>query len=173
MSALGDAADISASTLYYYLPGRQAVLDAVAGDLVDEETVGLVAALERAEGGVDSLCEVMQARVSMFIDDPDRFGVLYMQLVGVKLSPEVLSERIYPASARVMGELERRLAADQAAGLIHSDLKPREFANVGFFAVQGILSTALGMLASGGSLLFGVQTLADEAIATVRRAARV
>ena len=173
MAALAERADTSASTLYYYLPGRDAVVDALAADLVDLETERLMEALENSEGGVESLCAVMDARVRMYVDEPTRFGVLYLHLVGTSISPDTLRERIYPASAKTMGELERRLRADKEAGLVHPDLKPREFANVGFFATQGILATSLGMQASGGAMRFPVDVLLEEAKAMVRRAARV
>jgi len=173
MSALAGCADTSPSTLYYYLPSREAVVDALAAELVLQETEVMLAAMQPEHGGVDALVAVMEARVALFLHDPARFGALYMHLVGTRISASVLREHVYPQSARVMGELARRLAADQEAGRVHPDLSPRAFANVGFFAVQGILTTALGIEASGGALRFPVETLLSEAVATVRRAAAV
>jgi AcrR family transcriptional regulator len=171
IAALAARADTSPSTLYYYLPNRDAVIDALAAELVREESEAMLAAMEPVEGGVESLVAVMRTRVALYQEEPDRFAALYLHLLGARISPGVLQAEIYPRSAQVMGELAARLEADQAAGRVHRDLRPREFANVGFFAVQGILATAQGMRSAGGALLFPVETLLDEAVAVIRRAA--
>ncbi len=175
MAALAERADTSPSTLYYYLPGREAVLDAITADIVEADSDAQMAALAATEGlgGVESLCAVMDARAHLMAEDPERLGALYLHLVTVRVSEDVLRERVYPAAWRVMSELERRLRADQEAGRVHPDLDPRRFANVGFFATQGILTMWLGMKRMGGALLFSVDELMEESKATVRRAARL
>jgi len=175
MAALAERADTSPSTLYYYLPGREAVLDAITADIVERDSDAQLAALEATagQGGVESLCAIMEARARLVLDDPDRLGALYLHLVTVRVSKTVLEERVYPAAWKVMGELERRLREDQEAGRVHPELDPRRFANVGFYATQGILTMWLGMQRMGGELRFPVEELIEEAKATVRRAAAV
>ncbi len=129
-------------------------------------------ALDASSGGVDSVAAVMQARARFYMERPGAFRVLYGAMVSLGVSAQTLQEHVYPLSARTMGELERRLAADQERGAVHVELRPREFANVAFFAVQGILGAALGIAEAGGALRFGVEALVDEAVATMRRGAR-
>ena len=171
MATLAGAAGMSARTLYYYFPSQEAVADALCAMPVREQTDAMVLALQSAAGGVDSLAAIMQARFDHYIDRPATFRALYEFIMSVGISPQTLQEQVYPQSARVMGELERRLAADQASGTVHCELRPRLFANVGFMAVQGVLTTSIGMAAAGGTMRFGAQVLVDEAIAMVRRAA--
>ena len=171
MSALAERADTSPSTLYYYLPSRDAVINELVAALVREESEALLAAMAPHSHGVPSLVAVMRARLRLFLDEPDRFGALYLHLLGAQISQDTLQTRIYPESARVMSELASRLQADRDAGRVRTDLAPREFANVGFLAAQGILSTALGMRAAGGDLLFPVETLIEHAIDMIERAA--
>jgi AcrR family transcriptional regulator len=172
MTALARAADTSAPTLYYYFSSKEAVVDGLAVQLLEEETEMLRQALESASGGVDSVEAVMQARARFYVERPGAFRVLYGAMVSLGVSAETLQQHVYPLSARTMGELERRLFADQERGTVHGELRPREFANVAFFAVQGILGAALGIAEAGGDLRFGVEALLAEAVATMRRGAR-
>lgn len=171
MSALAEAADTSTPTLYYYFASKEAVADALAIQLLEEETGVMMAALESASGGVASVVAIMEARLRHYVAHPAAFRVLYLAMMDVGISQATLEQHVYPLSARVMRELEDRLRADQAAGRVHASLRPREFANVAFFTVQGILATLIGMAQSGGTLRFGAEVLLAEAVATVRRAA--
>ncbi len=165
MAALARQADTSAPTLYYYFDSKEAVVDGLAVQLLEEETEMLGEALEESGGGVDSVAAVMQARARFYVERPGAFRVLYGAMVSLGVSAETLERHVYPLSARTMGELERRLTADQERGSVHRELRPREFANVAFFAVQGILGAALGIAEAGGTLRFEVESLVEEAVA--------
>ena len=171
ISALAQAADTSAPTLYYYFDSKEAVADALAVELLQEETHALRAALDGSAGGVESVVAVMQARLRFYVERPSSFSLLYGALTSLGVRPQTLQQHVYPLAALVMGELEARLRADQQAGTVHAALRPREFANVAFLSVQGILSASISMSQAGGTLLFGVDTLLAEAVAMVRRAA--
>ena len=171
MADLAAKASLSAPTLYYYFPGKDALADGLAELLVREETELLQAALARTSGGIESLTEVMAARLRYYIERPAAFRALYEHIMTLGISQEVLGKHVYPMSALTMGELERRLRADQEAGLVHCELDPRRFANVAFFTAQGILTTAIGMAAAGGNMRFGAEQLLVEAVAMVRRSA--
>lgn len=172
VAALAEVADTSPSTLYYYFPSVESVIEGLAVQLITDETEAMVAALEREPDPIDALVAVMEARVAFYRANPQPFWTLFDQLFGLRFSAETLEEQVYPLAARTMAPLAERLAEGQAAGTVHPDLDPRRFANLAYLTVQGILQMTVSMELAGGAMRYPVEALLAEATASVRRAAR-
>lgn len=170
-AAVARAADISAPTLYYYYPSRQAIIDALALSLLQQDIVRMEAAVAQAADPIDALVAMVRAHVLHHAAQPEHY-FLYEGISRAGLSQEVLVTGVYPLSKRLNDCLEARLIAGQQSGVVHPDVRPRPLANAAWCMAQGILVTALGFVRSGGRMLFSVEELLDEACANLIRGAR-
>ncbi len=170
-AAVAEAADTSASTLYYYYASRQALIDAIAVSQLSADVARMEAAVAAEVDPVDALIAMVQAHVRHYAARPEHY-FLYEGLSRAGLSQEVLVSGVYPLSKRINDTLEARLIAGQADGLVHPAVRPRQLANAAWCMAQGILVTALGFVRSGGSMLFPVEALLTESCATLARGAR-
>ncbi|MFT5682221.1 MAG: AcrR family transcriptional regulator [Myxococcota bacterium] len=170
-AAVAAAADISASTLYYYYPSRQALIDTLAVGLLSADVARMEAAIATEADPVEALAAMVKAHVRHYAARPEQY-FLYEGLSRVGLSPEALVSGFYPLSKRINDTLEARLRTGQQGGLVHPDVQPRQLANAAWCMAQGILSTALGFVRSGGSMLFSVEDLLTESCAMLTRGAR-
>lgn len=170
-AAVARAADISAPTLYYYFPARQALIDALALSMLRQDITRIEAAVDQAEDPIDALVAMVRVHVLHHAAQPEHY-FLYEGISRAGLSQEVLVTGVYPLSKRLNDRLEARLLAGQRAGLVHPDVRPRLLANTAWCMAQGVLVTALGFVRSGGQMLFSVEELLDEACANLIRGAR-
>ena len=170
-AAVARAADLSAPTLYYYFPSRQALVDALALAQLGEDVARMEAAIAAAAGPVEALADMVCVHVRHYATRPERY-FLYEGLFRAGLSEEVLLKGIYPLSKRINDRLEAMLTAGQQEGLVHPDVHPRQLANAAWCMAQGILVTALGFVRTGGTMLFSIEELLAESCATLTRGAR-
>ena len=170
-AAVARAADISAPTLYYYYPSRQALIDALALSMLQQDIARMEAAVAQASDPIDALVAMVRVHVLHHAAQPEHY-FLYEGISRAGLSQEVLVTGVYPLSKRLNDRLEARLIAGQQAGVVHPDVRPRPLANAAWCMAQGILVTALGFVRSGGQMLFSVDDLLDETCANLIRGAR-
>ena len=170
-AAVARAADISAPTLYYYFPARQALIDALALSMLRQDITRIEAAVDQAEDPIDALVAMVRVHVLHHAAQPEHY-FLYEGISRAGLSQEVLVTGVYPLSKRLNDRLEARLLAGQRAGLVHPDVRPRLLANAAWCMAQGVLVTALGFVRSGGQMLFSVEELLEEACANLIHGAR-
>ena len=170
-AAVARAADISAPTLYYYFPSRQALIDAIALSMLQQDIARIEAAVEQAGDPIDALVALVRVHVLHHAAQPEHY-FLYEGISRAGLSQETLVTGVYPLSKRLNDRLEALLLSGQQAGLVHPDVRPRTLANAAWCMAQGILVTALGFVRSGGQMLFSVDDLLDETCANLIRGAR-
>ncbi|MDJ0837524.1 MAG: helix-turn-helix domain-containing protein [Acidobacteriota bacterium] len=172
VTAVADAADVSTPALYYYFKSKEAIIDALAVMLIEEDVAAQMEALEAADDAVESLVGILNARLRHYADSLDRFQLIFQSIGARTVSKDVLENHLYPLSARVNVILEERLTQARDAGLIHPDIQPRKLANLAFCLAQGILQLTAGMARAGGKMRFNLDDFAEEAAATLRRACR-
>ena len=170
-AAVAHAADISASTLYYYYSSRQALVDALAIAQMTADVVRMEQAMAAQDHPVDALVATVRVHVRHYANRPEQF-FLYEALSRAGLSQAVLIEQVYPLSQRINNRLEARLLAGQADGTVHSQVRPRELANTAWCLAQGILMTTLSFMRSGGNMRFPTEVLLAEACANLDRGCR-
>lgn len=172
MTAVARAANLTTSALYYYFANLEDLVNALAVAMVEVEMNIQLEAIDAAPNAVEGLCALIKARVQHYLNHPGSYAVLYEDVLKLGVSQKTLTQHIYPMSARVNDFLEQAIQAELDAGKIHPEVNPRRFANLAFYTSQGILNIALGMKRAGGDLRFGTDELTDEAVNTIRRAAR-
>lgn len=170
-AAVAEAADTSASTLYYYFPSLQALIDALTVLQLGEDVARMEAAMAAQSDPVDALLAMVTAHVRHYAERPAEY-FHYESLFRAGLSQEVLVGGIYPLSQRINNRLEERLREGQAAGVVHPDVQPRQLANAAWCLAQGILVTWLGFTRSGGEMRFSIEALLEEGCANLARGAR-
>lgn len=171
VAAIAAEADVSKPAVYYYFPSRDALLEGVLVDRFEAETVALETAIAAAPDGVGAVEAMVRAYIGHYAGDRDSFRVLQVWIQSGPARADFLERNLYPMSRRVMGPLEEKLLADQAAGAVTDALSARRFSNVALMTAWGIVSLISGMEAVGGSLLFDVDGMTDEACVMLRRAA--
>jgi AcrR family transcriptional regulator len=170
MEAVAAAADVSKPAVFYYFRTKEELMGALAAEQLEAETAVLERAIAEAPSGVEALVALLRAKVDFYADDLGAFRVAYLwpQLVGIP--PEVLRERVYPASQRVNGALEARLLEDVRAGRLAPGFEPRRLANLAWVTAHGLLSLVAGMEEVGGATRYTLTQLRDEACLLLRRA---
>ncbi|HEY0094561.1 MAG TPA: TetR/AcrR family transcriptional regulator [Archangium sp.] len=170
MEAVAGAADVSKPAVFYYFRTKEELMGALAAEQLEAEVAVLERAIAAAPSGVEALVALLRAKVDFYADDLAAFRVAYLwpQLLGIP--PEVLRERVYPASQRVNDALEARLKADARAGQLAPGFEPRRLANLAWTTAHGLLSLVAGMEQVGGATRHTLTQLRDEACLLLRRA---
>lgn len=171
-SRLARAADMAPASLYHYVDSLQEVIDVLMLREMEREGQAMVEALSELSGGVDSLQELIRAKVRHYREQPAAYQLLYGSLNTLPLSEQVVQEQILPRTGELFALLEARIAADQMRGRITLGLHPRMLANLAWCQAQGILVMADGARVAGTSTLFPMEELAQEACRLIERACR-
>jgi TetR/AcrR family transcriptional regulator len=172
MEAVAAAADVSKPAVFYYFRTKEELVGALVAEQLEAETEVLVRAIADAPDGVEALVALLRAKVDFYADDLDAFRVAYLWPHVLGLPPELMRERVYPASRRVNDALEARLKADVLAGRLAPGFEPRRLANLAWITAHGLLSLVAGMEQLGGSTRHTLTQLRDEACLLLRRAGR-
>ncbi|KFA87263.1 TetR/AcrR family transcriptional regulator [Archangium violaceum] len=170
MEAVAAAADVSKPAVFYYFRTKEELMGALAAGQLEAEVEVLLRAIAAAPDGVEALVALLRAKVDFYAEDLDAFRVAYLwpQLIGIP--PEVLRERVYPASQRVSEALEARLKVDAREGRLAPGFEPRRLANLVWVTAHGLLSLVVGMQQVGGATRHTLTQLRDEACLLLRRA---
>jgi AcrR family transcriptional regulator len=157
MEAVAGAADVSKPAVFYFRT-KEELIGALAAEQLEAEVEVLERAIAAAPSGVEALVALLAAF---------RVAYLWPQVLGIP--PEVLRERVYPASQRVNDALEARLKADVRAGQLAPGFEPRRLANLAWTTAHGLLSLVAGMEQVGGATRHTLNQLRDEACLLPRR----
>lgn len=163
------AADVSKPAVYYYFDSKEALVGALAVQLLEAEVEALLAAIDAAPTGIEALAALVETKVDRYAGDLDAFRIAYVwpQLLG--LPQTLLEESVYPLSTRVNDRLAKRLLSE---GELHPSLDPRRLANLAWITAHGILSLAASLDHAGGATSAPLSLLRDEACRLLRRAAK-
>ena len=172
VSAVADAADVSAPALYYYFDSKEAIVDELWVGLLEEEIALLTDTIERADTAADALSGLVRAKIDHYRTRPKAFWLLYRLLAESGVRSETVDSQLYPRVDALNSRLEERLRAEQESGALSRDFDARRIANVAFCTAQGILGSFLGMNRIGGRMRFGLDELCDEACSMLERAVR-
>lgn len=172
IGAVAERADLSKPAVYYYFASRDELLGALLVERFEEETLAIVAAVRDAPDGIAGLEALLRAYVDHYRDDLASFRILQTWSMSAGPQTELLEQQVYPLSWQAMGTLEEKLAEDRRAGRLHPEVTPRRLANLALMLGHGIISIYAGMDAMGGQMRFPIDGMVDEAVATLRRAAR-
>jgi TetR/AcrR family transcriptional regulator len=170
MEAVAAAADVSKPAVFYYFRTKEELVGALVAEQHAAEVAVLEKAIAAAPSGVEALVALLRAKVDFYAEDLDAFRVAYLWPQFMGLPPEVMRERVYPASRRVNDALEARLQEDARAGRLASGFEPRRLANLAWTTAHGLLSLVAGMEQVGGSTRHTLAQLRDEACVLLRRA---
>jgi AcrR family transcriptional regulator len=169
IAAVAAEAGLSKPSVFYYFPDKAELVGVLAADLIDEESVALLVAVEAAPDGVAALEAMLRAKVALYAEDAERFAAAFLWPLIFGIPPRLFAERIYPAGNRVNDRLEVRLAVERAAGRIHPDVDLRRAINVAWLQANGILGFVQSLRRLGGESRFATAQLLDEACGIVRR----
>lgn len=112
---IADAADVSEGTLYNYFGSKRDLLLGLSQEFADE-TVKAIADVE-AESVEDMMTQILSSRLRHI---QQRHHVFTLVLHEARLDPEVHRYYVEEALARIRHEIEQRLQALMAAGILRS-----------------------------------------------------
>ena len=170
MAAVAAEAGIAKASLFYYFADKSELIGNLACDLVDEESAALAAAVAAAPDAVGALEAMLRTKVTLYLDDPERFAAAYLWPLVFGMPVSLVTGRLYAAGNRVNDPLEARLLAAQAEGRLHPEARCRLVVNNAWLQANGILSFVQSLRRVGGDTRFGAEQLVEEACAAWRRA---
>lgn len=172
VAAIASKAGIAKASFYYYFPSQEALVGAMAEELLEAEAVAMLGAINAAPDGIAALGALIRCRIRQYQENFENFRLLYLWTEVLGLEQRAVGRIATPRAARVQGRLEERLLEEREAGRLHPEVSPRALASVAWCSAQGLLSLASGMEALGGTLKFPLSQLCEEAIENMERGAR-
>ncbi|MEZ4449392.1 MAG: helix-turn-helix domain-containing protein [Nannocystaceae bacterium] len=172
MDRVAAEADVSKPALYYYFRSKEALVTALAIEILRSEVEGVARAIVEAPGALEAIAALVRARVERYADDPDAFRILYLWAPVLGIDEASQLTEIVPLTEVVIHTLEQRLERERRRrpAPIAASVDARRLATITWTTAQGVLAAALGMGAAPTP--YSIDELADEAIRTLLRAAR-
>ena len=144
MDKVAAGADVSKPALYYYFRSKEALIGALAVEVlrVEAETLGRV--IVDAESGLEALVASVRAKIELYRRDPDAFRILYLWAPMLGIGEGVRRSEMLPLQEVVTHALEAKLTRDRERGRIDRGADPHRLAMIAWTSAQGILSLVLG-----------------------------
>ncbi|MCA9634935.1 MAG: TetR family transcriptional regulator [Myxococcales bacterium] len=171
MDRVAAAADVSKPALYYYFRSKEALIGALAIEVLRVEVETLGRAIVDASGGLEALAAMVRAKVELYRDDPDAFRILYLWAPMLGIEDSLRLTEVIPLNEVVTHSLEGKLSRDRRRGLIDPDADPHRLATLAWVTAQGIVSVAIGAGDPADSP-YALEDLTEEACRVLLRAAR-
>lgn len=169
MDRVAAAADVSKPALYYYFRSKEALVTALAIEVLRVEVERVARAIVDAETAEQAIAALVRARVELYQDDPDGFRILYLWAPVLGVDEAAHLTEIVPLTEVVIHTLEQRLDRERRRGLARG-VDPHRLAMITWTTAQGVLAATLGMGASVSP--YSIDELADEAIRSLLRGLR-
>jgi len=106
--------------LYHYFPSKEALMQALVTTLLDEEVNHLIAAVEDADSGTDTLGTLIRTFYDHYIDRLNAFRSVYCQSQLYRthelgLDKSTIRDEINPRTRHLFDVLEERIAGSSAS----------------------------------------------------------
>jgi TetR/AcrR family transcriptional regulator len=135
------AVGISGPSVLYHFPSKEALRDAVLGDVLDHWQQHLPAALAAARGKEGRFDATVNALVSFFLADPPRAQLVVRELLD---RPDEMRALLTARLAPWLSVVTDTIREGQARGSVRPELDPEAF-------VVQIVTMAVGTVAVGGT----------------------
>ncbi len=167
VAGVAAAADVSKPSFYYYFRSREELIAALADQIAAEETTVVTRAAYAAQDGGDAVDAAVRALVAWYLEDLDRYRLLYQWPAVIGIVPGFLDQTIQPRRAQALTVLEHRLAGGP------DRVRPahRDLAALSLATAHGIVATLAGMAALGADLRPQAPGLVEAACAALRHQA--
>ena len=162
-SVAGDLG-MTKQALYHYFPSKEALNRSLVTSLIDDEVETLIAAVDAADAGEDTLAALIRAFYDHYIANLNAFRAVYCQTqlqtsARLTLDQPTLHQEINPRTRHLFDVLEKRLAGRTGSKAKRERL--RRLAYTAWTSVLGLV-TMLGVAdALDDPLLHSDQELLD------------
>lgn len=144
MDKVAAGADVSKPALYYYFRSKEALIGALAVEVLRVETETLGRVIVDADSGLEALAASVRAKIELYRRDPDAFRILYLWAPMLGVGEGVRRSEMLPLQEVVTHALEAKLIRDRELGRIDRAADPHRLAMIAWTSAQGILSLVLG-----------------------------
>lgn len=169
MDRVAAAADVSKPALYYYFRSKEALVTALAIEVLREEVEHVARAIVDAATAEEAIAALVRARVQHYQDDPDGFRILYLWAPVLGVDEAAQLTELVPLTEVVIHTLAQRLDRERRRGFAPG-VDPHRLAMITWTSAQGVLATTLGMGAAQSP--YAIDELAEEAIRSLLRGLR-
>ncbi len=170
MDKVAAGADVSKPALYYYFRSKEALIGALAVEVLRVEAETLGRTIVDAESGLEALAASLRAKIDLYRGDPDAFRILYLWAPMLGVGEGVRRSEMIPLQEVVTHALEGKLVRDRERGLLDDNADPHRLAMIAWTCAQGILSLVLGA-GDPESSPHSIDELCEEACRVLVRAA--
>lgn len=168
VARVAEAADVSKPSFYYYFRSREELVAALADQIAAEEATVITRAAYAAPDGAGAVDSALRTLVEWYLEDLDRYRLLYQWPAVIGIVPGFLEQTIEPRRQQALTVLEQRLSD----GLPEVRDQDRHLSAVTLATAHGLVATLAGMDALGADLRDQAPGLVEVASAALKRQAK-
>jgi AcrR family transcriptional regulator len=116
LASVAGELSMTKQALYHYFPSKEALVRSLVATLVDNEVETLIAAIEDAESGNDTLGTLIRTFYDHYVGRLDAFRTVYCQSQlysgsGLAIDKDTVRNQINPRTRHLFDVLEERIAS--------------------------------------------------------------